>query len=452
MIKKLALIFALLSIGAVAQLQRYDSTATAVTGQPGSIQLQAVLPGSKIYACTGSAQPCAAPGTAALYSDIAGTVPLPQPLVADANGKFGFYWNGATITWTATPPPGLIGSVQSGTVTSPLAAQQISVSTPQPAAPSSVTVTPVGTTGGTTYYYWVVSNFTIGNSAPSLSAVITNAAATLSTVNYDKVAWTSAAGANTYDVLRTTTATAPTGACACAVATAVSALTANDQSNTLSAYTVNTYAGNTTFNITNVATGTGASALTFTADHGTAFSVANTGGGTFTSPAITPTSIESVLYSDQFPGGDAGARLAAALASLSSAGTGAGVVWSGNETAPVWTRNPFAGLDNFVGRVELGAAVVSLDHQITIPQGLVLEGIGASGSFGSVLRAGASFVGSCSITSAARASNVDTFDTSTSCNLEVGDIVRPVGVSDTTFNVPLEVATVGTNTFTAAQT
>lgn len=313
MLKRIALTVALLAAAAFGQLQRFDSTATAVTGQPGSIQLQAVLPGSTVYVCTGSTQPCSAPGTASLYSDIAGTVPLPQPLNADASGKFGFYWSGATITWTATPPQGSIGAVQSATVTSPLAAQQISVSTPQPAAPSSVTVTPVGTTGGTTYYYWVVSNFTIGNSAPSLSAVITNAAATLSTVNYDKVAWTTVTGANTYDVLRTATATVPSGACACAVATSVNALTANDQSNSLSAYTVSTYAGNTTFNITNTAVGAGESQLTFAADHGTKLAIDNINGPTFTGGAINPQTLDHIYFADTYAT-DWGAAINAASA------------------------------------------------------------------------------------------------------------------------------------------
>lgn len=322
MVRKL-LIIAALCVAAAAQMQRYDSTATAVTGQPGSIQLQAVLPGSTIYVCTGATQPCVAPGTAALYSDIAGRFPLAQPLVADASGNFGFYWGGATITWTATPPSGAIGAVQSKTITAPYNTQTISVATPAPAAPSSVTVTPVGTTGATTYYYWVVSDFTIGNSAPSLAAVIKNAAPTLSTINYDKVSWSTVSGANTYDVLRTTAATAPSGACACAVATAVNALTANDQSNSLSAYTVNTYAGDTTFNITNAAAGAGESKLTFAADHGAQFTIDNVNGASFTtinstSPAITPTSIERVYLLDQFVGTTCNAQLASAIAAIGS--------------------------------------------------------------------------------------------------------------------------------------
>lgn len=307
---------------AAAQLQRFDSTATAVTGQPGSIQLQAVLPGSTVYVCTGTATgatACGTPGTAALFSDIGGTVPLPQPLVADANGEWGFFAASAPLYYTVTPPLSSIGVAYTKNITLGTAnAFTFSVPTPAPYAPGSVNVVPVGTTGGTTYYYWVVSDFTIGNSAPSLSAVITNAAGTLSSINYDKVTWTAATGANTYDVLRTTSATAPTGACACAVATAVNALTANDQSNSLSAYTVNTYAGNTTFNITNAAVGAGESKLTFAADHGTQFSVDNLNGASFTT--LNAQNIESVRYADQFTGASTPARILAAYGAANSDG------------------------------------------------------------------------------------------------------------------------------------
>ena len=314
------LIIAALCCAAAAQMQRFDSQATATTGQPGSIQLQAVVPGSTVYVCTGSTAPCNSPGTASLFSDIAGTVSLAQPVTADANGRFGWYWAAGTYVITITPPVGSIGTVQSYVVTAgPTTAPEFSVTTPTPYAPSPVTATVVGTPGSTTYYYWVVSNFTIGNSAPSAAAVVKTAAATLSQYNYDQISWAAVTGANTYDVLRTTSATAPTGACACAVATAVNALTANDQSNSLSAYTVNTYAGNTTFNITNVAAGAGESKLTFAADHGTQFTVDNINGASFGSlssshPSVTPNSIETVLYADQFSGTSYAEKVEAAWA------------------------------------------------------------------------------------------------------------------------------------------
>ncbi len=300
--RRIAFIVAMLACGCAAQLQPLNTIATAVTGQPGSIQLLAVLPGSTAYVCTGNsagtppATPCAAPGTAAIFSDIAGTVPLAQPLVADANGKLPGYAAAANYYITYTPPSGSIGAVTTINISlGPTTAQQYSVTAIAPAAPPTVSVVPVGTTGSTTYYYWVVSNFTLGNSAPSAAASLTNAAATLSGVNYDKVTWGAVTGANSYDVLRTTTATAPTGACACAVATAVSGVTQNDQSNTLSAYTVSTWAGNTTFNVTNVASAAGESKLTFAADHGTQFAVDNLHGVTITQPNISPTSIANVV-------------------------------------------------------------------------------------------------------------------------------------------------------------
>ena len=153
--------------------------------------------------------------------------------------------------------------------------------------------------------------------------MVKTAAATLSQYNYDEISWPAVTGANTYDVLRTTSVTAPTGACACAVATAVSGLTTNDQSNSLSAYTVNTYAGDTTFNITNVAVGAGESKLTFAADHGAQFIVDNINGASFGSlssshPSITPNSIETVLYADQFAGAHASADTTTGAISASS--------------------------------------------------------------------------------------------------------------------------------------
>src|SRR5205085_4504821 len=74
--------------------------------------------------------------------------------------------------------------------------------------------------------------------------------------------WQAAAGASTYDVLRTTTNTPPSGVCNCAVATAVSGTTQDDQSNSLNAYTVTT-ADDTTLSttLTNEAQSNGVSHL-----------------------------------------------------------------------------------------------------------------------------------------------------------------------------------------------
>jgi len=132
--------------------------------------------------------------------------------------------------------------------------------TPPPQTASS-NVTVSGTPGAVTYYYWVVTinPFTagplagtaLGNSAPFGPAQVTTAPATLNGSNFDVVTWSAVPAsiyctnnscpATTYDILRTNTNVAPTGACNCAVATAQSGTTVNDQSNSLNAYTVNTY-------------------------------------------------------------------------------------------------------------------------------------------------------------------------------------------------------------------
>lgn len=296
--RKIIASLALLCCLGCAQNLRYDSVPgnTAATGQPGSIQLLALLPGSTYNVCTGAAYvagvltPCAS-ATATITSDQAGTQIIPQPAVASAaNGNVGFFIAAGTYTVTATPPAGTIGQTQSWAITPGLASTpQVSVTTAFPAAPATVTATVVGTPGSTQYHYWVVSNFTIGNSAPSASAAVTTAAATLTSYNYDQVTWTAVAGANTYDLLRTTGATAPTGACACAVATAVSGLTANDQSNSLNAYTVSTYAGDTTFHVTNAAVAGGESQLTFAADHGTQFKIDSISGAELTGINVSGT-------------------------------------------------------------------------------------------------------------------------------------------------------------------
>jgi hypothetical protein len=99
-------------------------------------------------------------------------------------------------------------------------------------------VTTSGTSGANTYYYWVITNTTLGSSSPAGPFPVFTANGTLSGSNFDVIAWSPVIGATNYDVLRTTTLTPPTGNCACAVATAQTSTSVNDQSNTLNAYTV----------------------------------------------------------------------------------------------------------------------------------------------------------------------------------------------------------------------
>lgn len=114
--------------------------------------------------------------------------------------------------------------------------------------PALNTVTPSGVQGTTTYCYWVVAIYAGGNSAPAGPVCTANANATLSSSNYDIVTFSAPSPVLSavigYDILRTTTATPPTGACACAVSANAASSPVNDQSNSLSAYTVTT---NTSF-------------------------------------------------------------------------------------------------------------------------------------------------------------------------------------------------------------
>ena len=93
-----------------------------------------------------------------------------------------------------------------------------------PQGPTSASVSLIGANGPTsnTIYYWIVSDFLIGNSNPAGPFYAYQAPATLSGSNYETVSWSSVQGAVTYDVLKTTTPQAPTGACACAVVIATS--------------------------------------------------------------------------------------------------------------------------------------------------------------------------------------------------------------------------------------
>jgi|GEM_PF-5042827 len=136
-------------------------------------------------------------------------------------------------------------------------------STPQPpnvaGAPSVV-----GQPGSSTYYFWLASEFTVGNSSLSGPFPCFNAPQTLTSGNYCFISWNKVLGANSYDLLMTTTPSQPSGACNCAVLTATSTSSANVQSNSLSSYTVTTLnPGSLLATIDNEPTGAGASAIIF---------------------------------------------------------------------------------------------------------------------------------------------------------------------------------------------
>jgi hypothetical protein len=116
-----------------------------------------------------------------------------------------------------------------------------------PVAPAGLSISQVGAPGSSAlvYYYWVVTRTAIGNSSPAGPVIGFNANSTLSGSNFFKISWQAASSATGYDVLRTTTPAPPNGACACAVTTNTASLSVNDQSNSLSAYTVITLDPNT---------------------------------------------------------------------------------------------------------------------------------------------------------------------------------------------------------------
>ena len=135
----------------------------------------------------------------------------------------------AAMAQNASSPPDLIGA---------------HLNLPLLALPAPVTgaeVQLVGQGGTSFYNYWIVAQFTIGPSIVAGPFPGYRAPQTLSGSNYFRIGWSRVIGATSYDVLRTAGFTMPQGACACAVATGVTATTQNDQSNSLSGYTVGSF-------------------------------------------------------------------------------------------------------------------------------------------------------------------------------------------------------------------
>ena len=109
--------------------------------------------------------------------------------------------------------------------------------------PGTPSATVVGTTGATTYYYWVAAcNQGICTTPSAASGTVSTANGTLSTSNYVSVTWTPVPGAATYQVYRTTTNVAPSGTSSVLVnnspACSSSTCTELDQSNSLLSTTI----------------------------------------------------------------------------------------------------------------------------------------------------------------------------------------------------------------------
>src|SRR5271167_3225252 len=118
--------------------------------------------------------------------------------------------------------------------------QQVSfpVYTLNPTPINNANVYVVGNSGSCGYYYWLVARYTLGPLSPTGPFQAVNASCTLSGSNYNQITFTYPLGISSVDLLRTSTTTPPTGACNCAVATAVTSGDILDQSNSLSSYTL----------------------------------------------------------------------------------------------------------------------------------------------------------------------------------------------------------------------
>ena len=109
------------------------------------------------------------------------------------------------------------------------------------ASPQGVTgasASVIGASGGSSYYYWIIARYPVGNTFPVGPVAVFNAPGTLSGGNYIRVGWNAPAGATGYDVLRTSTPISPNGSCTCAVVTNTASNSVNDTGAALSSYTV----------------------------------------------------------------------------------------------------------------------------------------------------------------------------------------------------------------------
>lgn len=71
-----------------------------------------------------------------------------------------------------------------------------------PDAPTAPTVTPQGTTGSTTWSYWIIAVNDHGQSYPGATGTTTTGNATLSGSNFNQISWSAVTGADSYLVMR----------------------------------------------------------------------------------------------------------------------------------------------------------------------------------------------------------------------------------------------------------
>jgi hypothetical protein len=107
-------------------------------------------------------------------------------------------------------------------------------------SPGAPSVTPQGTTGSTTYCYWVSAINATGETLLGPRTCISNGNASLNGTDYNQVDWGDVASATGYRVYRTSSATAPSGTCpggahpACGLVGTPSVSNIDDQSSSTS--------------------------------------------------------------------------------------------------------------------------------------------------------------------------------------------------------------------------
>ena len=116
---------------------------------------------------------------------------------------------------------------------------------PPPDRVTGGTARVIGDSGNETYHYWIVAKYPGGDAAPYGPLTVTTARpfAQMGIFRYITLSWTAQPLATGYDVLRTTTSTTPTGACACVISANQATTILDDVGLSASAYTVSPAAG-----------------------------------------------------------------------------------------------------------------------------------------------------------------------------------------------------------------
>lgn len=113
----------------------------------------------------------------------------------------------------------------------------IPMSAPPPPAPTNVSATVVGA-GQRIYYYWIVANYPIGKVITPNSTQVFNGPNSFDVSHHVLIGWTAQTGATSYDILRTNTATLPSGTTTSSVATGLTVTSFDDTVSSPGSYTL----------------------------------------------------------------------------------------------------------------------------------------------------------------------------------------------------------------------